>query len=473
MTTTVCWKLGLLAWPALAIVMAAVSAGAADPAPPPHPVVAWPSGPFEVRIAFDQPLDAAVAAAATGRLIPFEEEESVLLQAKANRKAKKGRAARVVTTLTHRGTLKIAAAQLADDNRTLVLVTDPQPRVATYSLHLSGIRSQGQPPPGESIDLMYGLGGVEASWFAGNAGARAGARPAWSGWWPDLDPGIVRQLTGGSLMHQRSLALLSRPGQLVLRTLVVPPKGKHTLRLVSNVAIAATIGGENGTAVNQPEGGQRVEFPVNFAGDPIELVVTLRTGVNQKPTTFKASYFREENAKDVRLAHARLLLPWASTNPPLPADPPLLPAGMAGGDPVKGEAVFFGAQAKCSACHTFGGKGGTVGPELGHQFERPSAEVYRDIADPGVWINPDYVAYTLALKDGRVLVGIVRAEGADSIRVTDTDARSTIVRRSEIEEFRPNSTSIMPVGLAGALGDGPLRDLLAFLTQPPATAASR
>ena len=128
-----------------------------------------------------------------GRLIPFEEEESVIQQAKAKKKAKKGRAGRLETTLTHRGTLRIAAAQLVDDNRTLVLVTDPQPRVATYSLHLSGIRSQGEPAPGESIDLMYGLGGVEAAWFAGDPGAQ----PTWSGWWPDLDPGIVRQLTSG------------------------------------------------------------------------------------------------------------------------------------------------------------------------------------------------------------------------------------------------------------------------------------
>src|SRR6202043_1011713 len=127
------------------------------------------------------------------------------------------------------------------------------------------------------------------------------------------------------------------------------------------VAIAASIGGEDAVALDQPDGGQKVEYPVNYTGEPIDLVVTLRTGVNQKPTTFRASYFKEENPKDVRLAHERLLLPWATTNPPLPAAPPLLPVGMAGGDPVKGEAVFFGAQAKCSSCHTFAGKGGAVG----------------------------------------------------------------------------------------------------------------
>jgi putative heme-binding domain-containing protein len=425
--------------------------------------VAWPAGPFEVRVAFDTPLDPGVIKVASGRLIPFEEEASVLQQAKPNKKAKKARPSRVVLPASHRGTLRIAAARLDDDGRTLVLFTDPQPRVATYSLHLTGIRAPGQPAPGESIDLMYGLGGVEAAWSE----KRGPAAPTWSDWWPDLDPGIVRQLTRGSLMHERSLALLSRPGQLELRTLVVPPKGRHTLRLVSNVALAASIGGENVVAVAVPDIGYKIDHAVDFAGEPIDLTVTLPTGVGGKPTRLKASYFKDENSKDVRLAHERLLLPWASINPPTPAEPPLLPPAMAGGDPAKGEAVFFGAQAKCSSCHSIGGKGGTAGPELGHQFERPSAEVYRDIADPGVWINPDYVAYTVALKDGRVLVGIVRAEGADTIRVTDTDARSTVVRRGQIEEFRPSSTSIMPVGLAGAIGDGPLRDLLAYLTSPP------
>jgi putative heme-binding domain-containing protein len=73
----------------------------------------------------------------------------------------------------------------------------------------------------------------------------------------------------------------------------------------------------------------------------------------------------------------------------------------------------------------------------------------------------------VALKDGRVLVGVVRAEGANAIRVTDTDAKTTVVSRTAIDELRPSSTSIMPVGLVGALGDGPVRDLLAFLTRVP------
>jgi putative heme-binding domain-containing protein len=450
----------LLVGLALSATVAAGSAGVADAPVTPHPVVAWPAGPFEVRVTFDSLLDTAAAGRAVGRVIPFEDEESVTQQAKPRRKP---RPSRVQSILAHRGMLRIAAARLADDARTLVLVTDPHPRVATYSLHLSSIRGPGAPLPGESIDLMYGLGGVEASWYADGQDGQ----PAWTGWWPDLDPGIVRQLTVGSLMHARSLELLARPGRLVLDTQFVLPKGKAILRLVSNGKIEAQVGGEDVVAVDQPEGGQKVEHPVASTGEPIVLSVTLRTGVAAKRTTFKASYSRAENPKDIRLSHERLIVPWATTNPSPPSEAPLLPAGMAGGDPVRGETIFFGEQARCSACHSVGGKGGNVGPELGHQFERPTAEVYRDIADPGVWIDPEYVAYTVALQDGRVLVGVVRADGADAVRVTDTDAKSTIVPRDQIAELRPSSTSIMPVGLVGALGDGSVRDLLAFLTQVP------
>ncbi len=54
-------------------------------------------------------------------------------------------------------------------------------------------------------------------------------------------------------------------------------------------------------------------------------------------------------------------------------------------------------------------------------------------------------------RDGRVLAGVVRAEGASAIRVTDTNAKVTTLNRDEIDQIRPSGTSIMPVGLAGGL----------------------
>ena len=77
--------------------------------------------------------------------------------------------------------------------------------------------------------------------------------------------------------------------------------------------------------------------------------------------------------------------------------------------------------------------------------------LYRSIAAPSAEIAPDYVPYTVAVRDGRVLAGVVRAEGASAIRVTDTNAKVTTLNRDEIDQIRPSGTSIMPVGLAGGL----------------------
>ena len=128
--------------------------------------------------------------------------------------------------------------------------------------------------------------------------------------------------------------------------------------------------------------------------------------------------------------------------------------------------MFASAEAKCANCHKVRGEGGNVGPDLSSQVGRDRKDVYRDIAEPSARIHPDYVPYTVALKDGRVLVGTVRAEGADAVRVADTEAKVTVVKRSEVEEFRPGTTSVMPVGLVGVIGEDRLRDLIAYLTTP-------
>jgi putative heme-binding domain-containing protein len=95
------------------------------------------------------------------------------------------------------------------------------------------------------------------------------------------------------------------------------------------------------------------------------------------------------------------------------------------------------------------------------------AEIYRSIAAPSAAIEPDYASYTVATKDGRVFVGLVRSEGGDAIRVTDTNAQAALVPRGQVLQIRPSATSIMPVGLTATLGDTAIRDLIAFLTAPP------
>jgi putative heme-binding domain-containing protein len=187
------------------------------------------------------------------------------------------------------------------------------------------------------------------------------------------------------------------------------------------------------------------------------------------PIELHAAYHTPDDPTPRPLPLDAFRLPWAPpAPPPSSAEPEAAPA-LAGGDPARGEAIFFGDQAKCSTCHRIDGQGADVGPDLSNLREKSLASVARDIAEPSATIHPDYVPYTVSLHDGRVLAGIVRSDGPDALRVIDTNAQETRVTRAEIEEIRPTATSIMPVGLGGAIGEQALKDLLAYLAKqaPP------
>jgi len=139
---------------------------------------------------------------------------------------------------------------------------------------------------------------------------------------------------------------------------------------------------------------------------------------------------------------------------------------LVGSDPARGQTLFFGDQARCSQCHLFRGQGGKVGPDLTDIGVKGRAEIYRSIAAPSATIEPAYTPYTVATQDGQVVVGVVQAEGVDTVKVTDTNARATVIPRRQIEQIRPSANSVMPVGLTGALGIDTVRDLIAYLTSP-------
>ncbi len=416
--------------------LAVLVAGGAD-APG---VVAWPAGPLEVRATSKEPFDPAVVSRIVGTAIPFYDQfrnRSEMVRFGPPREAP-------------RYSIRIAAARLVDGGRTLVLATDPHPREAVYILAIPGMAPVGR--------FAYDLTGVEAAWDEGGDDAK----PAEIGLGPD-----ARSL-GGALALGHPVTV-RRPGRLTLRTLARLPKGKGTFRLAGTGLIGATSGADEA----KPDATGRASLPVESTGDVTDLAVTLRTGEHGKPPTLRATYQAGDDPAEHDLPTESLALPWAPASPSSAPARAEAPFELAGGDRARGEAVFRGDQAKCSACHKVRGQGGDVGPDLSDLVGKPRIDVYRDIADPSATIRPDYLAFTVATKDGRVVVGTVRAEGADAIRVTDTDAKTTIIRRDEIDQFQPSPASIMPVGLVGVIGEEKTRDLLAFLTTPPPPAPPR
>ncbi|HUE72181.1 MAG TPA: ThuA domain-containing protein, partial [Pirellulaceae bacterium] len=146
-----------------------------------------------------------------------------------------------------------------------------------------------------------------------------------------------------------------------------------------------------------------------------------------------------------------------------PAPPP---PELAGGDWLRGREVFFSEQALCSKCHSVGGLGGSIGPNLSNLRHRDYASVVRDVTLPSYAINPDYITYSVLLSDGQSLSGVVRSEG-DKLRIGDIKGNEHVIAREEIELLKPQPISTMPDNIVKTLPPEKLRDLLTFLLLAP------
>lgn len=426
-------------WFGILVVAMGRFAWAGGPEESPRVVAAWASGPFETRVAFDRPIREADAQATVGRSIQFDE----------TRRSIRDMPPPPATTIDTRGFLKITAAQRRDDGRTLVMTTDPHPRAAAYTFRM--------PIDDRDRDVTYDLSGFEWTWDDGTENAS----PAWIGWTPTLDLSDVERRLSASAEHAAGLALARKPGRYTLTTLLRLPAGHEEIRIRSDAPIEATLDGQ------EPAEPSPVVFRIDSTGELMLLTVTLKTTSGGKVPAIQITHRGGQGAE--RPVDALILRnPWVPTSPP-PAAPLTSIPMLAGGDPSRGALVFSSEAGKCVHCHKVRGVGAELGPDLSMLVDRDPVQVFRDISEPSARINPNYVTYTVAMKDGRVLVGTLRSEGSDFVRLIDTEAKVIRLRRAEVEEYRASATSIMPVGLAGALGAQRVRDLVAFLTSttPP------
>ena len=76
-------------------------------------VAVWPASLFETRVAFNGPVDASIARVCVGKTLTVIPEGSS-------------------SASETRGTIRVAAARLLDDGRTLALTTDPHARNGRY-----------------------------------------------------------------------------------------------------------------------------------------------------------------------------------------------------------------------------------------------------------------------------------------------------------------------------------------------------
>jgi putative heme-binding domain-containing protein len=423
--------------------------GIAQNATTPQPISIWPSTPIELVVTFNAPLDPTTANTWIGRTIPFQSAPP--LESLAAPPAKP------------LGSLRIANVRLVDRGRTAILATDPHSLAGQYFLPRP-TASNPSAPDAKHLPYAYNLSGVELTWTDDNA---PGEDPRWTGWWPQLDSAASAQLLRGAVPSETVAQLTAQPGRLVASTLATLPRADVTVGIESNQPIEEILFGDqqaDPVETKSDDGWYRTELKIQSKAEPTFLTLTVRTAANGPPLALRSWYRMGAEPIKQPIEPSRLLLPWAPstvTSSTLAAIPT---PKLTGGNPRAGAKLFSGETGRCAQCHLFRGQGGRVGPDLTTIARKPPSEIYRSIAAPSEAIDPLFVTYTVATKDGQVLSGVVRADGPENIVVMDTNSRSTTLPRNRIRQIRPSATSVMPVGLAAALGEAGVRDVIAYLT---------
>lgn len=134
------------------------------------------------------------------------------------------------------------------------------------------------------------------------------------------------------------------------------------------------------------------------------------------------------------------------------------------GDIRRGQIVFNGTKASCLTCHQMGYVGGKVGPELSSIGKiRAERDLLESIVYPSASFVRSYEPFLVATKGGTQFNGFVKDDGRDDVVLATSATEVVRIPRSEIEEMRPGSVSIMPAGLDQQLSIQDLADLVAFL----------
>lgn len=457
----------------------------------PQPVLAWPQGPHEVRIAFDRPLTPD----SLQRLVDRVRIESGSAVAAGDRFEVHRPGYEIVHQQQNqpRFDLPVHAAQVTPDRRTLILTTAEQSTRVGYAVTLfqdaavaaavkggdetairtavASVKAAAKGKQDRSdVDLAYNLHGVKASWTSSD-----GLRQ-WSGWLPHFDIAVSRELTRNSGQHDELWSLIQEPGKLVLETRLdvssmlrpaVQPGAKldynwppesTTVRWECNRPLDVKVSaGQLGGNENRRE----VTFPADPT-EPVAVALTVATGGELK---LAIDWHTNEDQRNRPFPLRRFFVPWSRSAMEESTPSKIERPELAGGSWARGRQVFFDSQVGCAKCHSVGGTGAKIGPDLTNLIHRDYQSVLRDVTEPSFAINPEYITQNITLNDGRLLSGVLRREG-EQLLIGNEKGEVIKIAQTDIESLQPSTVSTMPKDQPRALGAERLRDLLTFLLTP-------
>ena len=137
----------------------------------------------------------------------------------------------------------------------------------------------------------------------------------------------------------------------------------------------------------------------------------------------------------------------------------LLPEGDKG-NAARGKPIF---KEHCAVCHKLFDEGETIGPDL-TGAERGNLDfLLTSLVDPSALVRKEYQSQTVALRDGRVLTGLIVEENDRQITLFDSSRQKTVIPREAVEAVKPSDVSLMPEGQLDTLTEPQIRDLFRYL----------
>lgn len=141
-------------------------------------------------------------------------------------------------------------------------------------------------------------------------------------------------------------------------------------------------------------------------------------------------------------------------------------AGEPGGSPDAGRRFFFHVHgAGCHKCHSIGGRGGHVGPDLtviARTMNRK--KLAQSVLYPGREISPQFTQWAIETVSGKVIHGMLLGEEVNGdVRIGDNQGQVHLVPFREIVSRTPMTTSVMPERLHQLMTLSEFSDLLSFL----------
>ena len=133
------------------------------------------------------------------------------------------------------------------------------------------------------------------------------------------------------------------------------------------------------------------------------------------------------------------------------------PALKLGGDVEKGRLVY---DMHCAACHA---PDKQLGPDLRSITDRSGKGLLASIIDPSRQVDPKYTAYTVVLKNGRGMVGIIGSESGQSLQIKVPGVGDQSIIRNQLKSLTSLDQSLMPNGLEAGLTHQNIADLIEFL----------